>query len=342
MSAVVGRQVLTSTNAGANWRTSSLPAIEWTSVACSADGRELAAVSSSGPLCISTNSGLLWTTSSVPHEIWSSVAMSADGQTLAAVASLDNPPIFVSTNQGLTWLSNSVSGMPGGTIACSADGSRLMMLTTGFFYSSTNSGVTWTFKTHVGAANRNSPIAASADGRKLAVAFSSDGIYTSTNFGGTWTSNNVPPSGWASIASSADGTKLTAVAGGPFNRGPVYTSRDSGFTWSSNSVALQSWTSVASSADGGRLVAATESTGIWSAQLLAMPQVNIIPAETNLLVSWLVPSTPLVLQQNADLTSGIWTRVDDSLTLNSHNLHYEISVSPTNRQSFYRLATPGP
>ena len=56
---------------------------------------------------------------------------------------------------------------------------------------------------------------------------------------------------WQSVASSADGTKLVAVAQGD----QIYTSTDSGATWNPRDSARVSGQSVASSADGTKLVA---------------------------------------------------------------------------------------
>jgi hypothetical protein len=95
----------------------------------------------------------------------------------------------------------------------------------------------------------------------LAVAFSSDGIYTSTNSGNSWISNNAgaPFPDWSSIASSVDGRRLAAGIGG--NGGSIYISTNSGATWTTNAVPRQVWTSIASSADGSKLIAAANNNG---------------------------------------------------------------------------------
>ena len=63
------------------------------------------------------------------------------------------------------------------------------------------------------------------------------------------------------MASSADGTKLVAVACG----GLIWTSPDSGMTWTAQAGSgNRNWWSVASSADGGKLVAAVEGGQIWT------------------------------------------------------------------------------
>jgi hypothetical protein len=56
---------------------------------------------------------------------------------------------------------------------------------------------------------------------------------------------------WASVASSADGSKLVAAV----NDGQLYISTDSGVTWTVHSPP-RGWVSVASSADGSKLVGA--------------------------------------------------------------------------------------
>jgi photosystem II stability/assembly factor-like uncharacterized protein len=116
-------------------------------------------------------------------------------------------------------------------------------------------------------------IASSADGAKLVAAGYTTGpygtityllpIYTSTDFGMTWTQTTAPSDVWTSVASSVDGTRFVGVVGTSFDEnvgewlggGPIYTSADSGATWSRTSAPSNHWSSVASSADGTKLVA---------------------------------------------------------------------------------------
>ncbi len=106
-------------------------------------------------------------------------------------------------------------------------------------------------------------VASSADGTRL-VAFGfvytnlstgeSDyfGIFTSSDSGVSWTKRYVSSDFMYSMASSADGTRLVAVA----EVGRIYTSSDAGVTWNETSAPQGNWWSVASSADGRKLVAA--------------------------------------------------------------------------------------
>ena len=102
---------------------------------------------------------------------------------------------------------------------------------------------------------------------KLAAVVIRGGIYTSSNFGGTWTpsTSGLPASGlWYSITSSSDGTKLAAVIYG----GGIYTSSNSGATWTQSTAGLPSdmleWISITSSSDGTKLAAVIAGGGIYT------------------------------------------------------------------------------
>ncbi len=73
-------------------------------------------------------------------------------------------------------------------------------------------------------------------------------FFTANNY--NWQSGYIASKGLNGIASSADGFKMVAVAGG----GGVFTTKNSGQTWT-NSASIYSLTCVVSSADGSKLVA---------------------------------------------------------------------------------------
>ncbi len=154
-----------------------------------------------------------WTEASAPQAFWFSVAASAGGNKLVAVNNVG--PVYTSKDSGITWTaSNAGYGhVYGQAVASSSDGRVLVV------------------------------------GESL-VPWGTGYIYISTNSGANWTVKTQPAQDWKSMASSADGSKLVAVARG----GPIYTSMDSGATWSVRASALQ-WTGVASSADGSKMVA---------------------------------------------------------------------------------------
>jgi hypothetical protein len=90
---------------------------------------------------------------------------------------------------------------------------------------------------------------------------------TLTSEAQTWIQTIAPNENWQSIASSADGTKLVAVADNnpaSTGNGVIYTSTNSGSTWMSNNAPNLTWNWVASSADGNYLAATVYNGGIYT------------------------------------------------------------------------------
>ena len=339
----LGRQVpvgeiFTSTNSGFTWiLKTNIPGVyNWYSAASSADGLKLVGVAATGQIYASTNAGDTWLLTSAPSERWQNVVSSADGNRLAATAS---SVICTSTNSGLTWRTNSPAGggVTWSAVASSADGTRLIFApTSGPIYTSADSGDTWAITT---APSTNwYCVASSADGARLVAAVGGPGpsgsIYISTDFGATWTMTVAPVANWSSVAISAEGSRLAAGS----IIGAMYTSTDSGYSWDSNSVPNQHWICIASSADGSKLWA-LGSGSMYTSQSTPTPSLNIIPSSPNLTLSWTVPATGFLLQQNADLTTTNWIDVTNTPVLNLTNLQNEVSLPLPASTSFYRLKT---
>lgn len=254
------------------WIQTGAPSNSWQSVACSADGKRLVAVAATyggnqingtqpGPIYSSTDSGATWTQISATNDMWNSVASSANGTKLAATAGFDG--VYVSTNSGSTWF---WAALPThqcfwSSVAFSADGTKLAAsANNGGIYTSTNSGATW-IETGAPASTTNywPAVASSADGCKLvAVSAQEDSgvlvggpIYISTNYGTTWVQTSAPNELWFSAASSADGTRLAAVA----SHGSIYISTNSGTDWIQANTSFGLWGNVVLSADGTKLAA---------------------------------------------------------------------------------------
>ncbi len=354
----------TSTNSGMTWTTNGAPGASWCSVASSADGTKLVAATvgvqgreaASGFVYISTNSGSTWQLTSAPSNQWFSVASSANGCELAAVATYSTiiPPgsvyglLFISTNSGITWQSNNVS-QAWESVALSANGSVLAGICGPGLVISTNSGVAWTSKnlpTNVTWQN----ILCTADGSKLMAvgygrSFTTAAICTSTNFGTTWASNSFPiASSSLSIASSADGITLVGAGGDR-----LCISTNSGITWTTNDFQNMGIVCVASSADGHKLFAVTSPTMgppgklgglIYTWYSPPTPRLNLAPSNNSLVLSWLIPSTNFMLQQNSDLSTSNWTLIANPPVLNLTNLQNQVFLTPPASNNFYRLATP--
>jgi len=346
-------------------------------VSMSADGRIICAIDSTSRPYISTNSGKSWAiaTNTPPWGCYpGGVAISADGTKIIASLSTNTNGwqhwVFLSTDFGTTWTLMNLPSISGSattySVTCSADGEKLVAAAMGGpIYYSTNSGLYWNTSS---TPNMSwSCLASSADGRRM-VGAANGGIYFSTNFGANWTPDNPSPAGaevcissdgnwvgitgantyissdggshWmtngfgpASIACSADGTDW--IVGGP----QVYISADGGKTWVTNLSALPPVLTygVAASADFCQLIATGPGQGIWSGRAVPSPQLNIQSQDTNVAVSWLLPSTNFVLQQSVDLSNPSWTEVSANPTLNFTNLNQQVSVPATGSSMFFRL-----
>ncbi|HUW87386.1 MAG TPA: hypothetical protein VMW30_03295 [Candidatus Paceibacterota bacterium] len=146
------------------------------------------------------------------------------------------------------------------SIASSSDGSKLV--------TADNSGATGGHiftSTNYGAtwtpresARNWIALASSSNGAKLVAAVQEGLIYTSTDSGATWTPRDSVRR-WSGLASSSDGSKLVATVEG----GWIYTSTDSGATWTARD-SVRNWTSVTSSSDGTKLVATARADQIFT------------------------------------------------------------------------------
>jgi hypothetical protein len=63
------------------------------------------------------------------------------------------------------------------------------------------------------------------------------------------------------------------------------------------------------------------------------------PVSNKTMLSWIVPSTNFVLQQNVDLGTTNWVTLTNVPVLNPTNLQEEVSFSPSNSAGFFRLGT---
>jgi hypothetical protein len=276
----------------------------WQCLACSADGLTLVGVinpvlpdsysiepvGGAGPsppgqppppelptLLVSTNAGATWITNAPPDN-WQAVASSADGKNLVAAATVGFIPtqlqgpifsfvddvegdglIYTSDDSGMNWY---LEGAPNNTwfcVASSADGSRLFA-----------------------AATKSQP-------SSTGLSISGDGLIYVRNCGGAWQPTAAPSADWISIASSADGTRVTAAAAGYWTwnsninnnvlvGGPIYTSTNSGVSWMLSNTPSNDWSAIACSMDGTILVAAASYNSIY--------------VSTNAGISWIQTSAP--------------------------------------------------
>jgi len=287
--------------------------VRWTTEAW-ADGQVNRISPDCSPFWISSDSGASWTEvtgiSGIENERpYYGITSSGDGLKLAAVAYRGS--IWTSGDSGSTWtkVTGPTENKDWLSITSSSDGVKLWATAAdsntdneGHLWTSTNSGVAWTEVTSVaGVAVGMKPdsITASSNGEKLALvdwgqhvrgehtlndAVNFGHIYTSGDFGATWTKVNVGTGNeigkqvWTGLTSSSDGTKLAAVA----YAGDVWASNDSGATWTkvvvggpadgSDQVCTdttspmthkKNWKCIASSGDGAKLFAGARHGNLW-------------------------------------------------------------------------------
>jgi len=332
--------ICSSTNSGVTWSTNNAPDYAWISVASSADGTKLAAVGFDGPynavVYVSTNTGASWSLAAAPPGAQSyAIASSADGARLV-LASWNNQ-IQISTNSGATWTGTG-SADQYTTVACSADGTKLVAAgwNSSAIYTSTDSGATWT--RHDVPYNSWWSSACSADGTKMVVVGRGCPIYLSSNAGDTWTEvTNAPQAEWLSVLMSGDGNKIVAWDGSDYL---IYVSTNYGTTWTSNSPSID-WpyfqACLTASADGNKLVAASDFGAIYTAWSPPSPRLDIASSGMDLNLSWLVPSTNMVLQQKSDLITTNWSELTNRPVLNLTNLQEQVFLPPPSGSACYRL-----
>lgn len=210
--------------------------VYWAAGAVSADASRAFALGNASPngasaFYVSTNSGAGWRNCAAPPAIWHDLAASTNGERLIAVATTGQ--IFSSTNAGTDWVQcTNAPKFHWLSVAVSGDGSHI---------------------TAGSVAVEPYPYDPSQPWPPLPAPIKPNGsLFTSTNFGLTWRSNNLPVhAAWGAIASSLDGSRLVAT-GGPLG---LYRSDDGGQTWAYLGSPLEYAVSVVCSADGTRLFA---------------------------------------------------------------------------------------
>ena len=338
-------RVCMSADSGMTWTSNTIPNQAFQGITMSADGSRLVVVADAGAggaAYFSTNYGNTWAKAAGPDRGWHAVASSADGLRVAGVDHVGQH-VLTSTNGGLNWATNSPTVSANwSTIASSADGMKLIVgaggvdfTTNGPLYGSVNAGLSWVSNNLPNQYWRS--VASSADGQTLAAAVGgrhSGPIYVSTNAGVSWALTSAPVTNWQSVTISADGSKLAAVVRVAAN--PIFTSTNWGQSWQSQTLPQAIWSAVVSSADGARLYASGDQH-IFTLRTSPAPLLETRIADSQLFLSWLIPSEPFLLQQAFDLSAADWTNLTASPATVFSNLHYQVQVPATGQSGFYRL-----
>ena len=303
--------VYTSTDSASTWAEATRN-IGFGCVVASGDGAKLAGAQNfNGYIFTSTDSGATWTQTGAPQRTWLFMTSSTNGTKLAAVGQNGQPgpiQIYISGDSGKTWALTSAPATNWNALTSSADGTKLVAATggNGSFYTSIDSGTNWTQQTN--APNEDwIAIASSAGGSTLVAAVRSGfgagapgPLYTSTNSGVTWTSNNVPVEWWTAVTCSADGSKLAAASA-----------------------------NVITTPGGGVAVDQIVTSTPHLAMSMALPDANDVA------VIWPWPANNYQLQQKLEATSTNWVYVTNVPMI--RNYLSQVTLPLSAQRSFFRL-----
>jgi len=210
-----------------------------------------------------TSANYTWTRQpAAGNKWWDGFAASGDGKKLVAVGSdnFSSYNIYISNDGGVTWntVKTGLSGVDA-YAASTQDGNQIVVsIGRGGIWISKDGGSTWVQTSAPTTGYGNGAgwglIVSSSDGKKLAAQYDTDTntyIYSSNDFGQTWTTNG-SPAPYYTLAMSQDGSKLfTSVIGNGYC-GNLYSSSDNGLTWNTIKSG-DCYTSIASSADGKKV-----------------------------------------------------------------------------------------
>jgi hypothetical protein len=127
---------------------------------------------------------------------------------------------------------------------------------------------------------------------------------------------------------------MNLVSGKPLYN--IYTSTNFGAIWTLNNLPPAEWNWVACSADGKKLFV-TGTDGIWTLQTPPSPRLKAAVSKADFNLSWMVPSTNLVLLQSTDLS--VWATLTNTPCFNYSNLQEQLTLSPAESLGFYRLVS---
>jgi photosystem II stability/assembly factor-like uncharacterized protein len=236
-----------------------------TSICTSGSGQIVAAIANGSPISISKNSGLTWSNWETSRN-WISITISEAGDRVTAVEKNGYIYVctFLSTNDTAIWTPK-LTDTPRNWVSVSMSGSgkyQTAVVNNGTMFISSDYGNTWTEKFSDTGRSWYS-VALSSTGR-CQIAAANQYIYTSVNYGVTWSGIQINiGSGWEnqSVAISGSGKYQTLVN----KNGFVHFSDNYGLigSWYYGLTELN-WSSVAMSKSGQYQILTTDGNdGLW-------------------------------------------------------------------------------
>jgi photosystem II stability/assembly factor-like uncharacterized protein len=306
--------IWTSSDYGMTWsEIASTSGRKWFSIASNIDGTKVVAVDRGGDIYTSTDSGSTWTQRRVGGAVhnWESVASSSDGNKLVAVAS--DGYIFTSVDSGSSWTNKSPAGsLPFTGVSSSNNGSRIAATTwSSGLYLSADYGATWTRAAFTlpnpGDSVLLQSVAMSGDGSRLVTGsrpYSSNGgiVFTSSNYGSTWTSSAQRAYDYIGFVSSGNGSNVAAAI---YGQSGVSTSDDYGVTWTFQQTGNKGIIPLASNIDGSLLFVGGYGGHLWTGKIPNARVVAVVAASTsaNVTAGASTPATALTFPATASTSA---------------------------------------
>lgn len=260
--------VVYSANSGQTWGKISVKYEEtYPMISTSANGQVIAATAEDDNIYIYTHDSTEWTSVIADEKLeWNSLSLRYDGTVIAATA-YDDQSIHFFTNVNGTW-TDSVTKLETIPVSVewSADGLYLNAITSDSqVYSIEYSTRNPVGKTPV-VTKAFCSVSASKDGMFAAAAVTDGYIYTSDDYGQTWSEKSASQArSWTCTAVSGDkdtSTGMPKMIAAAVTDGVIYLSTDGGKTWSASDSGSKKWSALAVS-DNGSVLAATAETGIY-------------------------------------------------------------------------------
>lgn len=186
----------------------------------SATGQFIVLASNSG-IYYSSNYGQSYTNwTDVGTNSWTSVTMSLDGSTAIAVRSTTIPTIWKTVNYGKSWVQiyNNPSEVNFGTISCSSDAKYILVALpqneTGSIYFSNDYGASFSALGGGLSPAKYFKAVMSSSGMYMLTICNSGYVYSSSNYGETWTRTNLSSTNYYGLAMSNNGSFAYVYAPG--------------------------------------------------------------------------------------------------------------------------------
>ena len=281
-----------STNSGSTWTTSTTVSGNNSYLHGSSDLSTLYLLHVTSNLGVykSTNTGRSWSLcSNLPSKTWQCVSSSGDGNIVYVCEVAGSGTVYKSTNAGNTWaLLTNITSTAWYRCDCSYDGNHVAITSLYDLYISVNAGASWTRISNTAAGGWVTDVVLTQNGNGITICGSGKYIYKNTIFDfpcdignlinpyssgkqvlagiytkveyNNWNTINSVSRSWKSIASSIDGTCLSAVV----LNGYIYTSNNSGTTWiEQTNSGSRTWVGIASSSNGQILTACENNGYMW-------------------------------------------------------------------------------